>query len=519
MKESAHSGAAGLRMSSRQKPTAGSSGAFHPELLGGSESLRYRPRRLEAEELGAGLTCQFVLAEAVLGPFAVLDLSPTGLAIEPPSDIVLPPGSSLSHFEVFHGADQIWSGSAQAVYQVDGSSARMGLRFTSGMFDLQLLQIKDSITEISLSRNLEQSSRFEKQLPASWRAKVASVRQLLERAKELVEEAEPQLNEDSLLKAKEERALFRSVFDRWGPVYHEQLQWLHSESKSFEGSVRELARAFATRELLSLVLPCPMHRRAYEKPLGYAGDYRMMMLMLQKGYEGTSIYSRFLHHVSKNYSFGRMVPTREEALRQVIREALSKDRPVRILSLACGPAFELQNLIRKIDKVNHPVEFILIDQDEETMRYCHEAVSRSILERGAEFAAKISLNCLHLSIRQVLQPKDAQERQFIESNVQGVDLIYSSGLFDYLPQSIAKKLVRKLYKSLRSGGQLWIGNLAECPDTTWMMEHVLAWHLEYRTNETMIALGRGLLPEPASERIATDETGHCLFLSVGKPEA
>ncbi|MCP4202561.1 MAG: class I SAM-dependent methyltransferase [bacterium] len=506
-------------MPTDSKPSARHSGAFHPDLLGGSEALRYRPRRLDTEELSAGLTCQFLVDDACLGPFAVLDLSPTGLAIAPNGDCVLAPGSSVSDLEISYGRDRIWKGTAQAVYQVDGDSPRTGLRFTSGMFDLQLLQLSDSIVETRLALNLEQAAKYGTRLPADWRARVASVRHLLEGAREVVEEAESQLNEDSVVRANEEHALFHRVFDRWGPIFHEQLRTLHSESKVFDGSTRELARAYATRELLSLVSPCPMHRRAYEKPLGYAGDYRMMMLMLQKGYNGESIYSRFLHHVSKNYSFGRMVTTREFTIRRVIRKTISQDRPVRILSLACGPAVELQNLIREIDKIDSVVELVLIDQDEETMQYCHEAVSREILKRGADFASKVTLNCLHLSVRQILQPQGAPEREFIERNISGVDLIYSVGLYDYLPQSIAKKLTRKLYRYLRPGGQLWLGNLAECPDTTWMMEHVLAWHLEYRTGETMLALAKGLNPEPSEQRIATDETELCLFLNAVKPEA
>ncbi len=505
-------------MSTDSKPSTEHSGAFHPDLLGGSEALRYRPRRLDSEDLGAGLTCQFLFDDSPLGPFAVLDLSPTGLAIAPGTDFVLAPGSAVSDLEVSYGGDRVWKGSAQAVYQVDSPAPRTGLRFTSGMFDLQLLRLNESVVETRLALSLEQNAKYEARLPASWRARVASIRHLLDSARDVVEEAEPQLNEDSLLRANEERAMFHSIFERWGPIFHEQLRSLHRESKSFEGSIKELARAYATRELLSLVFSCPMHRRAYEKPLGYAGDYRMMILMLDEGYKGTSIYSRFLHHVSKNYSFGKMVRTRETAIRRVIHGAIANGRPVRIVALACGPAIELQNLIREIDKVDSAVEFILIDQDEETMQYCHEAVSREILKRGADFASKVNLNCLHLSVRQILQPKGAQERKFIEDNLDGVDLIYSAGLYDYLPQSIAKKLTTRLYQTLQPGGQLWIGNLAECPDTTWMMEHVLAWHLEYRTRETMLALVKGLDPKPSKHRVATDETGACLFLNVVKPE-
>lgn len=503
-------------MSTDSKPTS-SSGAFHPDLVGGSEALRYRPQRLDTGDLESGLTCQFLLDKARLGPFAVLDLSPTGLAIDPGRDCVLVPGSLVDKLEVSYAGDRVWEGSAQAVYQIDAPVSRTGLRFTSGLFDLESLRLSDSVVENQLSLVLEQHRRFQAKLPNSWRARVSTVRQLLESVKELVEGAEAQLSEDSIRRVQEEDALFDRVFSRWGPVYHEVLETLHDESRAFEGSTRELAHAYATRELLPLVSYCPMHRRAYEKPLGYAGDYRMMLLMLQKGYKGKVIFSRFLHHVSKNYSFGRMVPSREAAIRRFAREAVEEERPLRILSFACGPAVELQNLVRELEPLKAPIELILVDQSEETMKYCHEALSREILKRGRHLSNHIELNCLHLSVRQVLQPKGAEERKFISDNLDEMDLIYSAGLYDYLPRSIATRLARKLYKYLRPGGRLLIGNLSECPDTTWMMEHVLAWHLEYRTPCSMEALGTGLNPAPSTLRVESDETGLCLFLNVVKP--
>ena len=507
-------------MTTEAKPKTENSGAFHADLLGGSEALRYRPRRLDAGELSSALSCQFLADGASLGPFSVLDLSPTGLAIDSGTDCVLPPGSSVNELEISYGSDRIWTGTAQSVYQVEGSAPRTGLRFTSGMFDLQLLQLSDSLIETHLALNLDQCTKFEAGLPAAWRADVATVRHLLQGAKEVVEEAESMLSPEAGQRAREERALFERIFEKWGPAYHEELRSLHEQSSEFDSVTRELARAYATRELFSLVEPCPMHRRAYEKPLGYAGDYRMMTLMLQDSYEGDSLYARFLHHVSKHYSFGRMVITRERALRRIIREAISsQERPVRVLSLACGPAVELQNLIREVGSLANRVEFILVDQDEETMQYCHEAVSRELLQRGPEVAAQVTLNCLHLSVRQILVPGSAEERDFIQSNLRDLDLVYSAGLFDYLPQSIAHKLTRSLYRTLRPGGRLWIGNLTESPDTTWMMEHVLAWHLEYRNHETMRNLVLGLSPEPADCGVATDDSELCLFLDAVKPEA
>ena len=62
-----------------------------------------------------------------------------------------------------------------------------------------------------------------------------------------------------------------------------------------------------------------------------------------------------------------------------------------------------------------------------------------------------------------------------------------------------------------------LGNLTETPDTTWMMEYVLGWHLVYRTEPSMRALASELAPEPARADIVRDATGRCLFLDVASP--
>jgi hypothetical protein len=74
-----------------------------------------------------------------------------------------------------------------------------------------------------------------------------------------------------------------------------------------------------------------------------------------------------------------------------------------------------------------------------------------------------------------------------------------------------------LYARLQPGGRLYLGNLQEAPDTTWMMEYVLAWHLTYRTPDSMQALARGLTPPPAEISVDIDASGYALFLSVRAP--
>ncbi len=504
-------------MSSPVKLARDDLGASHSDLIGGAESLRFRPRRLTSEDLRFDLSCQFILDGVSIGPVAIVDISPTGVALEPSSRLDLLPGRLVDDLKIDYRDSRVWEGQAKAVYNVEGPPARAGLQFTSNLFDLQLLYLSDNVIETLLAAHLEQDRRAVETLPVDWRAAVARIRQMLLSARDVLRESEAMLSKDPDARAREERALIERIFEKWKGPFHEQLSQLHAQSRAFDEDVATVARGYAGRELLSLVYPCPIHSRAFEKPLGYAGDYKLMLLLMTDVLEGEGIFGRFLHFLTQNYTLGRAVRSREKTLLIAARQTVtSLDRPIRIMSLACGPALELQRLIREIGPIAHPVELILVDQDEETMRYCNEELNRALLSRPRDGEA-LSLNCLHLSILQVLSPKDRKEREFVSSNLRDIDLIYSAGLYDYLPQPLTARLTRRLYSMLAPGGRLFIGNLRDCADSSWMMEYVSAWILEYREPEQMLSLARGLKPEPSSSEIVYDDTGYCMFLKVVRP--
>jgi SAM-dependent methyltransferase len=469
---------------------------------------------LTSEDLRFDLSCRFTLGANKVGPIAIVDISPTGAALEPTSRIDLPPGCLVDELRIDYHGSCIWEGHAKAIYNVEGPPARAGLQFTSHLFDLQLLYLSDNVIETLLTACLEQDRRAVETLPADWRAAVARVRQMLLSARDVLHQSEALLSKDPDARSREERALIERIFEKWKGPFHDQLSELHAQSRAFNEEVAKVARGYAGREILSLVYPCPIHSRAFEKPLGYAGDYKLMLLLMADVLEGDGIFGRFLHYLTQNYTLGRAVRSREKTMRSAARQAVaSSDRPIRIMSLACGPAVELQRLIRESGPIDQPVEFILIDQDEETMRYCHEKLSRALLSRPRGSEA-LTLKCLHLSVLQVLRPQGEKEREFVSSNLNNIDLIYSAGLYDYLPQPLAARLTRRLYSMLAPGGRLFIGNLRDCADSSWMMEYVSAWILGYREPEQMLRLATGLKPQPSSSEVVYDETGYCMFLKL-----
>jgi extracellular factor (EF) 3-hydroxypalmitic acid methyl ester biosynthesis protein len=515
-------------------PSVGYRGAVHVDLTGAASAFRYRPPRLEVSGLASALTCELVHGDRIIGPMQVLDVSPTGLGValakapvadgdrrsegdrqEGPSRMamLLPPGTAIDEIRLIQRGTVVARERAVVVNFTKGTPLRLGLRLTSGLFDLGALQLRDAASLEQLLCHLEHQRIERELLPAPWRAAVADLAQVLKRTRDFFDGLDQSLGQRPQPDA-HEQALFAELFETWGPQYHAMLRDLHELTASLGVEARKRGLDYAGHLLLPLVHCGPIHRRAYDKPQGYAGDFELMRLFFAPRMEGEGLYARFLHFVGQRYPMARTVVARERAMREAVRARIGTGRPLRVLSLACGPALELYNLLCELPRVEHPVELFLLDQDQDALACAHGALHRVLAERR-EALFGVELSALHFSVGQLLRPKDEAEAAVGRDVLGEMDFVYSAGLFDYLPRGVAKRLVARLLDMLRPGGELFIGNLREDPASAWMMEHAVAWHLIYREPAAMLELAAGL-PQVAEARIVLDQTERCMFLHVRK---
>jgi hypothetical protein len=117
-----------------------SSSRRYADLTGGSgRGVRFRPARLSAAELPDGLACRLRCADADVGPLALLDLGPGGLAVQAPSGGDLHPGSRLEEVERMMRDRVLWSGTATVVHR---DASRLGVRFDLPAIDVRRLQLE-----------------------------------------------------------------------------------------------------------------------------------------------------------------------------------------------------------------------------------------------------------------------------------------------------------------------------------------------------------------------------------------
>ena len=296
------------------------------------------------------------------------------------------------------------------------------------------------------------------------------------------------------------------------------LPQVHSLFKRFEAiavSVPEqfqpLHQFYLRRQLHPLLLCAPFVYRTYQKPLGYAGDYEMVNMILRSPYEGSSLFAKlvntyFLSQPPAEAHRNRIKYLTEQIVTQTRRTA-RLGRPARIFNLGCGPAAEIQEFLIQ-EEISDQAEFTLLDFNEETLHYTANRLS----ELKKKYNRQTSVTYLPKSVSQIMRDfRRAHEALISES----YDLVYCAGLFDYLSDRVCRRMMEILYDLVAPGGVLIATNVAARNPVRNMMEYVGAWNLIHRDAVQLASL------RPSSEgefRVTSERTSMNLFLELRKPE-
>jgi extracellular factor (EF) 3-hydroxypalmitic acid methyl ester biosynthesis protein len=269
-------------------------------------------------------------------------------------------------------------------------------------------------------------------------------------------------------------------------------------------------RTYAKRQLHPQLLCSPFAYRTYQKPLGYAGDYEMVNMILRDPLEGSSLFSKivnswFLSQRPAEAHRNRIAYLTKVIVKETWRVACS-GRPARIFNLGCGPAREVQNFLVK-DDVSNDTSFVLLDFNDETLQHTKEVLEDLKGKLNRQTKIEVVKKSVHQVLREEIKTGLHQQRY---------DLIYCAGVFDYLSDRICKRLMDIFYAMLEPGGLLVATNIDASNPSRYGMEYLLDWHLIHR-NSTQLTT---LIPDRAAlESVAfkSDETGVNIYIEVRKP--
>ncbi len=241
-------------------------------------------------------------------------------------------------------------------------------------------------------------------------------------------------------------------------------------SKGNEDSVYKLKSLFTSR-LQKEFLHGDYVVRSLNKPYGYAGDFKIIDDIYRNDPQ-TQGFGRLFDNYYQAAAISVAVRNRKEDFKKIILSTVKARhaKEIKIMDLASGPCRELQELLRGDLKDSPNVTFDCYDQDENAWNY-----AKGLLQEDVKRVKFVKENVVRIALRKNIE----------EQMPQKYDLIYSTGLFDYLDKRIATKLVENLRKMLKPDGVLAISDVREKykNPSVHFMEWVGDWNLVYRPDE------------------------------------
>jgi SAM-dependent methyltransferase len=243
----------------------------------------------------------------------------------------------------------------------------------------------------------------------------------------------------------------------------------------------------------------PFASRCFRKPRGYAGDAVLIDYLYTRSWESkdsdqVSALGRQIFDFTRDIPAGHAVRKRRDLMATIIDEVCAAKRAPRILSVACGHLREatLSDAVTS----GGTERFVALDQDELSLA--------TVEQETSEFG----VTAVHNSIKALFRGPVAEEK---------FDLIYSTGLYDYLDDRIATKLTHRMFEMLNPGGRVVVANFVPNLLCSAYMEALLDWKLIYRDIDQVRALAKAIPPsEIAQINTYLEENENIAFLDILK---
>jgi SAM-dependent methyltransferase len=479
----------------------------------------FRPHRYRAADLAPlapVVTVQRGGAQPT--PCLLVDLSQNGVAFEWEQDLPIAPGETLSHLTVGFDDHVAYRGEARvgSVREQHGVTV-VGVSFVEQLIDIDEVQQLRTVKAWSGRDGCGMSvggRPWSAPGHVEFKALVADLALYLEDCEKEMAEFERQLSWHVVHgagAAPARTALIERIKRDFSSVVVPASEAIDRALRSVPAAHHRALQEFSLRKLDRFLMQAPWMHRARTKPFGYPGDYEVMRFVYERDFEGQTLFAKAVGYAFLQTKAALAVKYRKDLIKRQLRLLLEahgrSERPLRVLSIAAGPAQELVELMAELPELPAPLEFVLFDQDKGALSYAYRRL-KPVVE--ARFNGRVKVQYLHESIKRLLRDADlfAGFGQF--------DAIYSCGLFDYLQTGTSVVLTRNLFARLAPAGVLYAGNMAPENPSRWFMEAHLEWYLIHRTRAEMMEIGHRANPK-ALVRVLEEEAGVNPFIEMRAP--
>lgn len=471
----------------------------YAELSGGvGRSVHFRSERFRSRSILHQLQPNLAIAG---GGASLYDLSMNGISFHLPAIGEVPEEGEVLSIRLSLAGKQAFSGDGRVVRTEPEADGRIKVAATlvDNFLDVpHLIRLHD---DIAFDRELDRGLEVYACVPNAYRQVCSEVALFLQHWRALLDQRDQRSRENGAVSEDlEERAEAR-MREGWIRLRREANK--SSLDCYVSREVLRAAKALTELQITPLVMPGPLWARAYNKPLGYPGDFFMMNYMYDGRRHGDSVYGRIMHQLGREERLADTVASRRDLMLEHIDRAVKEadgQGPVRISCLASGPAREVEDYLRRYDG-KREILWTLIDQDDRALSYANERLLRAA--KGA--ANRIKVNCLFTSFQQLIGNPE------LLGELADQDFLYSAGFFDYLPDEVARLVASRCMDMVRPGGRVLFGNAARAPDVHWVPEFVLDWRMNYRDAGEL----RSVLPAGAVDvQMLTDASSSWHFVEA-----
>ncbi|MBL9126896.1 MAG: class I SAM-dependent methyltransferase [Verrucomicrobiales bacterium] len=280
-----------------------------------------------------------------------------------------------------------------------------------------------------------------------------------------------------------------------------------------EEELRPAHRAYARRQIHPLVMCSPFVYRTYTKPLGYAGDYEMVNMILGEPHQGGTLFAKLVNSLFLQNPPAQAHRNRIEHLkRRLVEETkrlASQGRRARIFNLGCGPAREVQRFLAEEELSDH-ADLVLADFNRDTLDFAR----KSLEELRVRHRRSTRIEYVERSVHQML--KDSL-RGAGDAGGAKYDFVYCAGLFDYVSDRVCRRLTSLFHEMTESSGLVLVTNVDASRPFRHSMEYLLEWHLIFRDRSQM----NSLIPDRScvESDVLADPLQVNLYLEMRKPAA
>jgi SAM-dependent methyltransferase len=225
-----------------------------------------------------------------------------------------------------------------------------------------------------------------------------------------------------------------------------------------------LAQAHPVSEYL---LQDPFTKWSFEKPRGYSGDASLLDIYYKHPAANDFIASctelgQQIYAYTSEAASSAAGRERREILARTVDEAAARKEKAEVLAVACGHLRESES--SQALKDGTLGRWLALDQDPVSVGIVNDANAGTAIEAIVGNVSGLMRRSYDLGT---------------------FDLVYASGLYDYLPRAIGIRLTQRLLELVRPGGEFLFANFSDEITTDGYMETFMDWPLILRSDKDM----------------------------------